>query len=91
MADFVSLALFGDIEGDEAFLAGYAGAGGEAGFTDSVRLRLELYRCCLYLIMLVEAVPRRHSREQRAWVTRHADGGLVRALDAVEAAGRSAL
>jgi aminoglycoside phosphotransferase (APT) family kinase protein len=70
VADFVSLALFGNMEEDEDFLSGYADGSGRAlVFDASVRLRLALYRCYLYLIMLVETVPRRASREEldRAW------------------------
>ncbi|MFD0340733.1 phosphotransferase family protein [Streptomyces sp. NPDC127117] len=70
VADFVSLALFGNMEEDGDFLAGYAdGSGRPVVFDASVRLRLALYRCYLYLIMLVETVPRRASREEldQAW------------------------
>ncbi|WP_030904096.1 phosphotransferase family protein [Streptomyces sp. NRRL F-5126] len=66
-ADFVSLALFADIERETDFLAGYAAAGGRADFDASLRLRVALYRCYLYLIMLVEAVPRGYPAEQAAW------------------------
>lgn len=86
VAEFVSLSLFDDIEKDADFLAGYAAAGGEVTFTDSVRLRLELYRCYLYLIMLVEAVPRRYSSEQLAWTRRHVGGHLTASLDAAVSA-----
>lgn len=70
VADFVSLALFADIEEDTAFLAGYRAAGGQVQFDQSLRDRLRLYRIYLYLIMLVEATPRgysgaRHTRRQR--------------------------
>ncbi|MEU8598331.1 aminoglycoside phosphotransferase family protein [Streptomyces globisporus] len=60
VADFVSLALFGDIERDRDFLAGYAEArdGRSVEFTDTLRIRYALYRSYLYLIMLVETVPR---------------------------------
>jgi aminoglycoside phosphotransferase (APT) family kinase protein len=57
-ADFVSLALFGDIKKDDAFLAGYRTAGGQVDFTPRLRRRLTLYQAYLYLIMIVEAVPR---------------------------------
>ncbi|MGW2106263.1 phosphotransferase family protein [Streptomyces sp. NPDC001948] len=70
VADFVSLALFEDMEQDEDFLTGYTDGGGRPlVFDASVRLRLALYRCYLYLIMLVETVPRRASRADldRAW------------------------
>lgn len=58
LADLVSTALFGDIERDAAFRRGYREAGGELVFDDAARVRLALYRCYLYLIMLVETVPR---------------------------------
>jgi aminoglycoside phosphotransferase (APT) family kinase protein len=86
VAEFVSLALFDDIERDDAFLAGYAEAGGQAVFTDAVRLRLDLYRCYLYLIMLVEAVPRRYGPEQLAWTRRTVGKHLTASLDAVASA-----
>ncbi|MEV6105032.1 aminoglycoside phosphotransferase family protein [Streptomyces sp. NPDC051940] len=71
VADFVSLALFGDIEDDTDFLAGYGeAAGSPLRFTRSVRTRLALYSAYLYLIMLVESIPRRHSQEQRDWARR---------------------
>lgn len=84
VADFVSLALFGELEEDGDFLAGYAeGSGQTLEFSESVRLRLALYRSYLYLIMLVETVPRglgpEAAEETRQLVAPH----LVAALDAV--------
>ncbi|MFF7450080.1 MULTISPECIES: phosphotransferase [unclassified Streptomyces] len=67
LADFVSLALLGDIRTDEAFLAGYRRAGGRADFDVPARLRYALYRAYLYLIMLTETVPREMDEEQRRW------------------------
>ncbi|ATY13052.1 aminoglycoside phosphotransferase family protein [Amycolatopsis sp. AA4] len=58
LADLVSTALFGDIERDADFVRGYREAGGELVFDAAARVRLALYRCYLYLIMLVETVPR---------------------------------
>jgi aminoglycoside phosphotransferase (APT) family kinase protein len=58
LAEFVSLALYGDIERDTAFLDGYRGAGGTVTFDVAARRRLSLYRAYLYLIMWVETVPR---------------------------------
>ncbi|MFJ2269969.1 phosphotransferase family protein [Streptomyces sp. NPDC087849] len=84
VADFVSLALFADMEDDKAFLTGYASAGAEAVFDDSVRLRLALYRAYLYLIMLVEVEPRQASATDRAWVWTHVGPQLESALDDVE-------
>lgn len=58
LAETVSLALFGDIADDPAFLDGYRTAGGTLDLDERTRSRLALYRSYLYLIMLVEAVPR---------------------------------
>jgi aminoglycoside phosphotransferase (APT) family kinase protein len=68
LAEFVSLALFGDIERDGAFLHGYRSAGGQVSFGSAARQRLSLYRAYLYLIMWVEAVPRRSSPDRRDWL-----------------------
>ncbi|MFE7328968.1 phosphotransferase family protein [Streptomyces sp. NPDC057565] len=86
VADFVSLALLGNVEEDEDFLAGY---GNSLVFDASVRLRLALYRCYLYLIMLVETVPRRVPQEHRDWTWSEVGPQLVSALEDVEAALRS--
>jgi hypothetical protein len=57
LADFNSLALFGDIGQDPAFLRGYRAGGGTVTFDSAARQRLSLYRAYLNLIMCVEAVP----------------------------------
>ncbi|WKX06610.1 phosphotransferase family protein [Streptomyces sp. NL15-2K] len=84
LADFVSLALLGDIEKDEAFLAGYREAGGRAEFDAPARLRLALYRAYLYLIMLTETVPRAVDAGQEQWVQERVAPELVAALDEIE-------
>ncbi|MET7457145.1 aminoglycoside phosphotransferase family protein [Streptomyces sp. NPDC005574] len=84
VADFVSLALLGDIEKDEPFLAGYREADGPAAFGGSARLRLALYRCYLYLIMLTEAVPREFGEDQNRWVRDTVAPELLAALDEIE-------
>ena len=63
LAEFVSLALYGDIERDTAFLDGYRSAGGTVTFDVAARQRLSLYRAYLYLIMWVETAPRGFGRE----------------------------
>jgi aminoglycoside phosphotransferase (APT) family kinase protein len=68
LADFNSLALFGDIEQDPAFLRGYRAGGGTVTFDSAARQRLSLYRAYLNLIMWVEAVPRQASQERREWL-----------------------
>ncbi|MCP2163169.1 phosphotransferase family protein [Goodfellowiella coeruleoviolacea] len=86
LADFVSLALFGDIEDDPALLAGYREAGGRAVFTPAARRRLLLYQAYLYLIMTVEGVPR-GTRGPAALLSRRlAARGLTRALRALHRA-----
>lgn len=65
LAEFVSLALFGDIEQDAAFLHGYSCAGGAVTFDPPARQRLSLYRAYLYLIMWVEVAPRQYGAERR--------------------------
>lgn len=87
-ADFVSLALFGDLADDKDFLAGYGSSapGGPADFDGSLRLRLALYRAYLYLIMLVETVPRGTSGEQLEWTWNEVAPRLEAALEEVAAA-----
>lgn len=58
LADFVSLALFREIEQDSAFLNGYQAAGGQVTLDPRARQRLSMYRSYLYLIMLAETGPR---------------------------------
>jgi hypothetical protein len=83
LADFVSLALLGDIKRDEDFLKGYQDAGGRAEFDAPARQRLALYRSYLYLIMLVETVPRAPGVVHVAWVREAVAPELVAALDEV--------
>ncbi|NGN68835.1 aminoglycoside phosphotransferase family protein [Streptomyces sp. A7024] len=81
LADCVSLALFGDIEDDRAFLEGYAKEGDPLRFDAPARRRLALYRAYLYLIMLVESVPRAYSPQQLARTQERVAPHLLRALD----------
>jgi aminoglycoside phosphotransferase (APT) family kinase protein len=81
LAEFVSLALFGDIEEDDAFLTGYRSAGGSAVFDTGARRRLALYRCYLHLIMWVEATPRAYDAERRAWLRTHVLHPLTTTFD----------
>ncbi|MET7434106.1 aminoglycoside phosphotransferase family protein [Streptomyces flaveolus] len=84
VADLVSLALLDDIEKDQDFLAGYRDAGGRISFDRSERLRLALYRACLYLIMLVETVPRTVDAERRRRTRETVAPELVAALDEIK-------
>lgn len=84
LADFVSLALLGDIKKDEDFLAGYREAGGRAVFDTPARLRLALYRSYLYLIMITETVPRATGEERDGWVQTVVAPELLLALDEIQ-------
>jgi aminoglycoside phosphotransferase (APT) family kinase protein len=81
LADFVSLALLGDILQDEAFLTGYREAGGPVRFDASGPIRLALYRSYLYLIMLVEAAPRGYGGPRRERLERRVAPALAAELD----------
>ncbi|MFC8230853.1 phosphotransferase family protein [Streptomyces sp. NPDC057287] len=92
VADLVSTNLFGDPEADPDFLAGYASAAGEPiAFTPSVRIRLNLYRSYLYLIMLTETVPRGAGADALALTWKEVAPRLVTALDELAAAPGSGL
>ncbi|MGW3651400.1 phosphotransferase family protein [Streptomyces sp. NPDC000878] len=80
VADFVSLALLGDIRGDEAFLRGYRDAGGSVEFEEGVWRRLALYRAYLDLIMLTEVVPREMGEERKKWAREVVGPALMSAL-----------
>ncbi|MFI2206159.1 phosphotransferase family protein [Streptomyces sp. NPDC020192] len=90
VADFVSLALLGDIEQDEDFLTGYREGGGRVVFDRPERIRLALYRAYLYLIMLVETVPRQAGEAHVRWVRETVAPHLVAALDDVARLTRDA-
>jgi aminoglycoside phosphotransferase (APT) family kinase protein len=81
LAEFVSLALFADIEQDAAFLRGYRTAGGTVTFDAAAQLRLSMYRVYLQLIMWVEAVPRKASASRRARLRQLVLRPLARTLD----------
>ncbi|MEU6847177.1 aminoglycoside phosphotransferase family protein [Streptomyces sp. NPDC046716] len=81
LAEFVSLALFGDIERDEDFLAGYRAAGGPAVIDEGGRRRLALYQAYLYLIMWVEVAPRGYDAGRVEWLRRQVVEPLGLTLD----------
>jgi aminoglycoside phosphotransferase (APT) family kinase protein len=81
LADFNSLALFGDIEQDPAFLRGYRAGGGTVTFDFAARQRLSLYRTYLNLIMWVEAVPRQAGQERLGWLRGRVFEPLIAAFD----------
>jgi Ser/Thr protein kinase RdoA (MazF antagonist) len=90
VAELVSLRLFGDLEPDAGLLSGYHGAGGRLVLDGSVRLRLLLYRLYLYLIMWVEAVPRRSDAGRVAWLRAAVLAPAAAILDTLERKGPAA-
>lgn len=82
VAEFVSLGLFHDITRDEPFWEGYRAAGGSVTFDAAARNRMALYRAHLYLIMWVEAVPRKFDAGHVAWLERDVYRPLGQMLDA---------
>jgi aminoglycoside phosphotransferase (APT) family kinase protein len=85
LADLPSLSLFGAAEDDPHLMAGYRAAGGVVPTGDAARARLALYRCYLYLIMLVETVPRGYSPVELRRTRLLAGPALVRALETLAA------
>lgn len=81
LAEMVSLALFGDIADDPAFLQGYRDAGGDIDPDSRTRRRLAMYQCYLYLIMLVEAVPRGASGPEHEYVAGYVRRELLASLN----------
>jgi hypothetical protein len=82
-ADFASPSLFHtDAERDSAFLAGYGAGGGRTDFGGAARRRIAPFRCHLYLIMLVEVVPRGTAGEHLTWVREFTGPKLEAALRA---------
>lgn len=85
LADLASVALFADIEQDPAFVSGYRAAGGRLTFDESTRRRLALYRGYLYLIMLIEGVPRGYSGPEHIEMTKLVSEHLLTALAVLRA------
>jgi aminoglycoside phosphotransferase (APT) family kinase protein len=84
LADFASLSLFDTAaERDPAFLAGYGAGGGRTDFDAAALRRIALYRCYLYLIMLVEVAPRGSDADRRRWVREFVGPRLEAALTAL--------
>jgi aminoglycoside phosphotransferase (APT) family kinase protein len=79
--ELASLALFGEIEDDEAFLLGYAEErGAPLRFDEGVRTRIALAQLYLYLIMWIEPAPRAFGPVKRAATRLYVGRFLRRAL-----------
>ncbi|WP_018680215.1 phosphotransferase family protein [Actinokineospora enzanensis] len=83
LADLASLTLFRD-HIDEPFRTGYLDAGGTLRTDQAATRRLAMYRCHLYLIMLVETAPRGHVGPEHRPMTTLIGRHLVRAMAALE-------
>ncbi|WP_129841830.1 aminoglycoside phosphotransferase family protein [Streptomyces sp. RFCAC02] len=81
LAEFASLTLLSAPEPDDALIAGYASEGGRTDFDAPARARMAFYRAYLYLIMLVESVPRAYPPERTAYTVERVTPHLTAALD----------
>jgi len=85
IADFVSVAIFGDISDDSDFLEGYGDDSDPRGkpfiITPRINTRLAMYKAYLDLIMLVEAAPRGYAAGEHDEVLQLASDDLHRSLD----------
>ncbi|OEV13689.1 aminoglycoside phosphotransferase family protein [Streptomyces nanshensis] len=82
LAELPSLDILGAAEDEPGLMAGYFG-GRAAPLDDAARTRIRLYRTYLYLIMLVETVPRGASAENVAWLRTHVTPALERTVAAL--------
>ncbi|MCO5988682.1 hypothetical protein NE235_21480 [Actinoallomurus spadix] len=80
LAEFVTPTIFGDLEEDDPLLAGYREVT-PLELTPAARVRLDLYRAYLYLIMLVENGPRQYPEREYAPVRDLVNASLARVLD----------
>lgn len=81
LAEMVSLSLLGDVANEPDLLRGYREAGGVFELNARTRARLALYRTYLYLIMLVEGVPRGYSGPEHERRSAQVGEELIAALD----------
>ncbi|MEV5750266.1 phosphotransferase [Actinoallomurus sp. NPDC052308] len=80
LAEFVTPTIFGELREDDPLLAGYREVT-PLELTPAARVRLDLYRAYLYLIMLVENGPRQYPEQEYARVRDRTTAALTRVLD----------
>ncbi|MEV5710335.1 aminoglycoside phosphotransferase family protein [Actinoallomurus sp. NPDC052274] len=80
LAEFVTPTIFGELREDDPLLAGYREVT-PLELTSAARVRLDLYRAYLYLIMLVENGPRQYPEQEYARVRDLTTASLTRVLD----------
>ncbi|MEV5323834.1 aminoglycoside phosphotransferase family protein [Nonomuraea sp. N2-4H] len=88
LAEFVTPTIFGELAGDDPLLAGYREVT-PLELTPAARVRIDLYRAYLYLILLIENGPRQYPPDEYARVRTIATASLTDVLDRlVRAAAR---
>ncbi|MDH2429568.1 phosphotransferase [Sphaerisporangium sp. TRM90804] len=80
LADFITPTLFGELSEDDPLVAGYREAGGTLVLTPEARVREELYRIYLNLILLVENGPRQYPAKYYTRIRDQATAGLTKSL-----------
>jgi hypothetical protein len=70
---------------DDDFLAGYTEVLGPVTVTNSLLVRLALYRLYLYLVMLIEITPREMGGDQKLWRQTQVFDTVRRQLNYLEA------
>ncbi|MGP4104424.1 phosphotransferase family protein, partial [Nonomuraea sp. KM90] len=80
LAEFVTPTIFGELKEDDPLLAGYREVT-PLELTPAARIRIDLYRAYLYLILLVENGPRQYPEDEYARVRDLATASLGEVLD----------
>ena len=83
LAEFVTPTIFGELREDDPLLAGYREVT-PLELTPTARIRLDLYRAYLYLILLVENGPRQYPEREYAPLRVKAFAGLAQVLDRLD-------
>lgn len=83
LAEFVTPTIFGELREDDPLLAGYREVT-PLELTPAARVRLDLYRAYLYLILLVENGPRQYPEREYAPLRDKAFAGLAQVLDRLD-------
>ncbi|MCO6010995.1 phosphotransferase [Actinoallomurus purpureus] len=86
LAEFVTPTIFGELHEDDPLVAGYREVT-PLPLTPPARVRLDLYRAYLYLILLVENGPRQYPEEEYAPLRDLATNALTQVLDRISHSG----
>ncbi|MEU8248427.1 aminoglycoside phosphotransferase family protein [Nonomuraea sp. NPDC048916] len=80
LAEFVTPTIFGELREDDPLLAGYREVT-PLELTPAARVRLDLYRAYLYLILLIENGPRQYPEAEYARVRDLTTASLIEVFD----------